>query len=453
MKRDRFDFYAYCSPASGKYYIDGKEYFIGEDFRTAKRYAEYKAAGFDVLLLQHENSYGGEEFSGSACERCMTEAVKAGIDRIIVSDIRLKALCEEPALTGEGGRFKTRGELERYVENCLRPYRDKEGFYGVQLFDEPPYSMLRSYGEVYRALKAVCPGIYIQCNLLPQSEPERLAPGCADVFSAYEKYLNEFLDRSGADSILFDEYPFRRDYILCGYSLRTYQTAAKVCRERGVELRAVFQTFACLHEGRLVHRRVTERDIYWQLNLGLGFGCREFAFFTYFTKPFITLKGGVSTDGVDGCAMINRDGSRSALYFSVQKVIGELKAFAPVALAYSFRAFYLIFEKGKNNKDFMQTEFALTGDEPPFYANISRGAALITESQANGGGNGRLYMIENISNVKEELFGAEPAAAEFMLSCPAVMYLHGKAVKKLSGKERVVMPLPAGEAVFLEMPG
>ena len=105
--RKNFEFYGYCSPTSGKYYVDGNEYFMGEDFRTAKRYKEYKDVGFTILLLQHENSYSGEDFETSACNLCMREAVKAGIDKIIVSDTRLKELCEEETLVGESGKFKT----------------------------------------------------------------------------------------------------------------------------------------------------------------------------------------------------------------------------------------------------------------------------------------------------------------------------------------------------------
>ena len=88
--RKQFDFYAYTSNTAGKYYIGGVEYFYGEDFRSARRYKEYKDTGFNMLLLQHENSYSGEKFEGSACHKCMTEAYKAGLDRIIVSDTRLK---------------------------------------------------------------------------------------------------------------------------------------------------------------------------------------------------------------------------------------------------------------------------------------------------------------------------------------------------------------------------
>ena len=63
--RKHLDFYGYNSPSAGKYYIDDTEYFGGEDFRNVKRYKEYKNVGFNILLLQHENSYSGEPYQTS----------------------------------------------------------------------------------------------------------------------------------------------------------------------------------------------------------------------------------------------------------------------------------------------------------------------------------------------------------------------------------------------------
>ena len=105
-KRQHFDFYGYNSPWDGRYFYDGVEYFLGEDFRSVKRYKEYKNVGFNILLLQHRNSYNGEDFETSACKKCMDTAYKAGIFKVIVSDNRLKDLCEEKELVGINGRFK-----------------------------------------------------------------------------------------------------------------------------------------------------------------------------------------------------------------------------------------------------------------------------------------------------------------------------------------------------------
>ena len=58
--RERFDFYGYNTPPSGKYYVDGEVYFLGEDYRSVKRYKEYKNVGFDTLQLRYEYAFTGE---------------------------------------------------------------------------------------------------------------------------------------------------------------------------------------------------------------------------------------------------------------------------------------------------------------------------------------------------------------------------------------------------------
>ena len=445
--RKKYDFYAYNTPTSGKYFANGAEYFCGEDFRSAKRYKEYKNCGFNVLLLQHENSYSGEDFESSECNKCMTEAYKAGVKKIIVSDSRIKDLCIEENLVGDNGRFKTLNELKECLTEYINPYKNKGGFYGLQLFDEPRWFHIKSYGLVYRTLKEIMPAIYLQCNLNPLAEADILAEKSTDVFDAYEQYLNFFLDETGADSITFDEYPFRRNYIICGYSLRTYQIASKVCKERNVELHAVFQSFSCMHKGRLVHRRITEKDMYWQINLGLGFGCREFSFFTYFTKQTVELDGGVSTDGVDGAALVNRDGSRTVLYYVVKKIIKELKAFAPVALTHRFKDFYLSFGGNVKNTDLMQTEFALRGEKLPYDFKISDGALLVTRSV---GEQSELYMAENINNVKDEIFNGKKYELKVELPLGTEIWYKGRMLCLTQNKE-FVSELKTGEALFFKI--
>ncbi len=448
--RKQFDFYGYCSPTSGRFTIGNDEYFYGEDYRNVKRYKEYKDVGFTMLLLQHENSYSGEEFSSSACCKCMTEGYKAGIDRIIVSDTRLKALCLEQSLVGEGCKFQTQEELVEYVRECMQPYANMPGFYGVQLEDEPECQFIDGYGKVVRAVKAVYPDAYVQANVLCIVEAKRLSPTETDAFKAYEEYLNRFTDATGQDCVQFDEYPFRRAYIIGGYSVRSYQIAARVAAERNIEFRAVMQSFSWLENGRIVHRRVNESDMYWQLNLAMGLGCKEYSFFTYFTKPIFSINDKIpSTDGVDGAAFINRDGSRTALYYYTRRIIKEMKKFAPVILPYTYESNYFFFEEGKTYKDFEQTEYAEINDGCPIEVQISKGVAFVTKLKKEGG---EAYMVENLSNVKEELATGEiplvtvrlPKAAK-----KATYYYLGKKRKAKLVDGAFQLSLPCGHAIYI----
>ncbi len=450
--RKQFDFYGYCSPTSGIYRIDGYEYFYGEDYRNVKRYKEYKNVGFNVLLLQHENSYSGEEFQGSACEKCMTEGFKAGLDRIIVSDTRIKDLCIEKTLVGEGGKFATQAELESYLEECTAPYRNIAGFYGVQMFDEPHGMQLPSYGLVWRTLKKLYPNIYLQGCLLPLAGKEWLADEANDDFEAYDKYLRKYVEECQPDHILFDEYPFRRQYIIGGYTLRTYQVAAKICKEKGLELRTVLQSFSWARGEHIFHRRITKPDMLWQTNMAMGFGVREYSFFTYFTKPNSRLKGLLETDALDGAGFINRDGSRTRLYDYTKAIIAQMKKFARVLLQYNYENSYLVFEKGKTAEDFDWTKFAEVNEGCPLQVEISNGVALITEQKGKKGK--KLYMVENYGNVKDEIDGKAPATLKVTLPNDEKIkrvYINGKRVFGKNKGQTVEGVMPVGNAFFIEV--
>lgn len=453
--RKQFDFYGYNSPTNGYFYVDDAKYFSGEDYRNVKRYREYKDAGFTLLLLQHENSYSGEPFEGSACKLCMDNAYKAGIKKIIVSDVRLKDLCVEKCVVGKDGRFGTEKEFLEYLDFCTAPYRNYKGFYGVQLFDEPTCEQMRSYGTVCRGLHKLFPDMYLQCNMLTIDGSNRLSKTEKNPIKAFREYLNLFLDESGMDSVLYDEYPFRRNYIIGGYSLSTYQVAAGVARDRNVEFRNVLQSWEYMWQsdsGKPIinPRRCVKQDMYWQLNLLMGMGCREYAFFTYFTKQHVDLNPKLNMC-MDGASLINRDGTRTRLYYDVKNIISEMKKFAPVVLKYRYHENYIVFGKGKTAKDFMQTEFTRINGDCPISVKPSDNVALITE-QKNG--RNSLFMLENICNLKDELATGQPIEYEIDLGKDykkVNVYYKGKKVKRKIKDGRFTEKLRCGDAIFMEI--
>ena len=66
--------YGYTGPTDGTWFRDDEQYNTGEDYRTTERYAEYKDAGFNVLLLQGNEPYNGEPFETSILKRNMDRA-------------------------------------------------------------------------------------------------------------------------------------------------------------------------------------------------------------------------------------------------------------------------------------------------------------------------------------------------------------------------------------------
>ncbi len=465
--REHFDFYGYNSPTDGRYYVDNEVYFLGEDYRSVRRYKEYQNVGFTILLLQHMNEYGGEAWESSACKKCLDTALKAGIDRVIVSDKRLKDLCVEPLLVGKEGKFESEEALEGYVASCVEPYCKHPAFYGVQLFDEPAFKYLKEYAHTYRVIKKLLPKAEVQCNLLNMVVHTMLAPNAnalQDKRKDYVDYLNYFAKESGIPYLMTDEYAFRRNNIVSDETVPVYETLAKTCRELGVEMRLVMQSFSqegCalypekpdVIDGGVAWRRMTKADMYWQMNLAMGFGCKEFSFFTYMTKVKKSFIGKrCVSDGIDGACFINLDGSRTKLYDYTKQIIKEMKAFEGVILKYAFEKSYYFYPEGKKKEDYDATRKALDNTSGcPISVKTSNAPVIVTELQ---NGKNRLYMVENIGNPMDQTMkGVKDARVEVdlsNLSGTIKFYVKGKEVERSLTAKVFTEKMHCGDAIFIE---
>ncbi len=466
--RKHFDFYGYNSPTDGKFYVDNEMYFLGEDYRNVKRYKEYQNVGFNILLLQHMNEYNGEEWETSACKKCLDTALKSNIQKVIVSDKRLKDLCIEPLLVGEKGKFATEKELEDYVAFCVKPYSNHTVFYGVQLFDEPAYKYLKEYAHVYRVIKKLLPNAEVQCNLLNLVAHLLIAPNpnaLQDKRRDYIDYLKYFAKESGINYLMTDEYAFRRNNIVSDETIPTYETLVEVCKELGVELRLVMQSFS--QEGNVLYpdkpnamdggvswRRITKQDMYWQMNLSMGFGCVEFSFFTYMTKVKKNFNGTrCVSDGIDGACFVNLDGTRTKLYYYTKQIIKEMKSFESVILKYSFDKPYYFYPEGKTKKDYDSTRKVLDNTSNCVIDIKTTNSPIIVTELKNG--NDSLFMVENIGNpMDQKIKGLKTAKVEIdlsKLSGKIKFYVKGKETDKVIVDNRLTEKMNCGDAIFIEV--
>ena len=444
--KKQYTFFAYNPPTNGEHFVNGGIY-KNEDFRSAKRCKEYKDCGFEIMQLRYGHAYDGEEWESSNTNLMWNEALKAGIKKLLVTDLRIERLIR--LVKGEPTNIHktmTEQQLDELIAGFVAPYKDKAGFYGIQLLDEPKMHELADYGAVAKSIKRVLPNAYVQMNIHPLGT---IVIDGYDARQSYEIYANEALAQTELSHLCFDEYPFRRDYIISGNTIRNYQVIARVCKERKVEMQAVLQSFANIGNGRYMKRRVTEPDMYWQTNLAMGFGVREYAFYTYMPKPNIDFGKG-SGDGVDGACFISNDGSKTALYFYTTRIIKEMQKFAKVALKYEYENNYLILTDGKEKNDYDYLLYAEDNGKPPFEISIDRGVGLVTE-QSNG--KDKLFMIENLSSVKAEIFDGEPPM-QVVCTLPAgkiTFYQKGKKIKAEQKNGKSVFYLKSGDAVFAEI--
>ena len=461
-------FYCYNCPTAGYYTVNGYKYFYGEDFRNAKRYKEYVDCGFNMVQARGESSYKGEGWEGSGCQQVFKEALKGGCKKVLVTDGRFDTWVRNGNnLIGEGCMFASEAELDKAVAECVAPYCNQEGFYGIQLFDEPVYDQFLAYGQLMRSIRRVLPNTYIQSNLLPLGareellKPQKLTEFKTDgtekiatenigYHEVYKKYVEDFVKYTGADNIHFDEYPFRREYIISGNTLANYQIVARLCEQKGLEFRVVLQSFSHVWNGALHNRRMTEGDMYWQTNLAMGFGVRDYSFYTYMAKPDFKYKDGPFGE-MDGAAFINLDGSQTALYGYTKRIIAEMKKMLSVVTNYQYSSSHVVGEEGKSGEDYDWTKYAYEKVPCPVDAKISGGLMLVTK-QTNGAD--ELYMFENIANIRDELFDKVPPA-KATLNLPEgtkTFYYRGEKVElKPNANGEYSFDLKVGDALFVEI--
>lgn len=409
-----FPAYGYSGPTDGTWLMDETEYFTGRDFRTVKQFARYRAAGLDVLLLQGNDPYSGEPFAASQLKKNMDNALAAGIDKVIVFDKRIHDLsASEAPLLGEGRAFRDAAALTAYVRNCMKDYREHPAFYGVMLTDEPSYRLFPALGAVFRAVKAAAPEAFVQCNLLPLmsgNSPLTSEDGTPEtLLESYRRYLEGYLDATGAPNLLTDCYPMcsaeRAAYVssvlreqLPGYEeargnrtvyplhLRSVLAAAETCRDRGVEFHNVAQSFAMDVRGNPYMRMPSRADVFWEVRLLLGLGVKSLAWFTYWRKQRNR------TDGEsfpDGTAMVTSSGRRTPLYRRVRAAMREARRFSETLAPYRFRASGYFIPEGAEPPDFMIGLKNEAFDLLETYR--ADGPLFVTELEKKDGG--RMYML------------------------------------------------------------
>ncbi len=340
-KGREFPIYGYSPPPNGQWQIDDTV-FTTDDFRTVEKYREYKDCGFNVLFLQYTAPYRGEGWDKSETKKAMDNAVAAGLDKVIIVDTRIFELSLiEGGIIGEGKKFASEDELDRFIADCIKDYSHEKAFYGLQLRDEPFYPYLKTIGQIFRSIRRVDKGIFVHCNLNPLHSPSltyRICEPKGDLISSYENYLSTFLEETGTDHLMMDTYPFFKSLERSNigrYYFAGLECVARVCKKYGVEMHIVMQSFAMNVRNRRIHLLPTEREMQFQKNVLLSFGVKQYSYFTYWTKQMNRTDGEMF---LDGKAMMTRSGQRTRTWYHVQRVNKELNELAPMMFNFDYCA-------------------------------------------------------------------------------------------------------------------
>ncbi len=346
----QFDFFAYRAMIDGTYTIDGTKYYPTEEYKdnflTEKAYQTYKDAGFNMMMVSGANAYLGDEgWEGSACQTAMKMAYATGIDNIIIKDQRLSQCLTNDVseVVGENGQYKTQDEFYQMVKECLKTYYQEPGFSGLVLGDEPSATAAKSYGLVYKTVKAAAKelgmeDIYLHINFLPiTTEISRFAlpgdDGSLSFEDLYRRYIESFLIETEADRLAVDIYIFRGSGIYPG-SYANVQILRELADKYGADLSFCLQSFEMWNGKNPNYSKVDKTMMRMELELMIGMGMDDFAYYTYSPDQTSYTNG---TKTVDTSAFLNYNGEPTEIYEFGKAVMADAKKFEKVVLNYEFK--------------------------------------------------------------------------------------------------------------------
>ncbi len=464
-----FEFFSYRTLTDGHYTIDGVDYFSGEDFRSVERWREYKECGFTIAYAN--DKYSGEPWETSALKETMEEIVEAGLDRILVAENRLNALCDGG--DGINDKYPTDESLDAYVENCIKDIIQMEGFYGFTLKDEPNFKKQECYGRTYKSVCRVVKkyydlglcGVeepYIHMNFLPTGGVDAMvAPAeIPDFTEQYTAYLEGFITSSGTKRMSIDTYAFMRKQITPGF-YNSLQILSDLGNKYKIDTSYCLQSFHTIKIGQNdFFSKVGKSEMYLEINSVIGHGMDNFAYYTYCPDTGYSVNGSKT---IDGSCFLTRDGQRTNNYYNAQSIMEQMKPLGKIINSYEFLG-----------SDFIESELPKNFDTKPYFTsnanqqgtvmNFRRGyeynilsdieidndIALVSEFYDDKNGL-YLYMLQNVINPIETgngktdmtfnaTFDGYDWVAEY--NCGTITY-----VKLDNGVYNKT--LPAGYAVYL----
>lgn len=344
-----FDFYAYRAMVDGSYNIDGAQLYPAEEYKdnflTEKAYQTYKDAGFNMMMVSGINTYYGEGWEGSTCQTSVKMTYATGINKIIIKDQRLTELLAQEAseIVGENGTYDTQEAFEGEIKSWLAEVYQEPGFYGYVLGDEPQAGAYEAYGLVYKALKKAAQElgmeyIYLHINFLPvTTDISRLTlpndDGSLSFEELYTRYIENFLIATGADRFAVDIYLFRGSGIYAG-SYANLQILRNLADKYGADLSFCLQSFEMWNGRNETYSKVDKAMMRMELELMIGMGVDDFAYYTYSPDPTFN-SDGIKTIGTS--AFLDRNGVPTEIYQFGSEVMAEAKAFEKVVLNYKFK--------------------------------------------------------------------------------------------------------------------
>ncbi len=450
--KKEYTFWAYSQTCADWYQVDGERtYFEDGTRQTFENTKLSKDGGFNVLFIDWTHQYTGPEtFATSPVKTVMDYAAELGMKAFIFANsLHSLSSCEESLINPEkaDGKtfFESEAALEQYVADYLAPVIDHPAFYGVSLRDEPKYTMFEAMGQIYRAVQKAAPGAWCNMNINPMYEgieymycPEGNSIG---IVSGYKKYLDTYYEHVGqyCGYVQYDDYPILEGGAILSYHLHNAQIVADYCKEKGMTFGKVFQT--CKYSADLKRAATTERDMRWQLNIGMAMGIRDYSYYTYY--PVVNS----SALPDETTTIVNRIGEPNERYYWLKDMHEEMQFNAKALMNFEYQALnYAVKTPIPGNKSYLA---GVKSENLTDIKNVTldKAGIVLTTEQYDKANDQRGYYVMNATAP------AQTTEIKVTLEIDGYknvqVYDGNKVTSKKVKSGKVSFNLPTGEGVFV----
>lgn len=222
-------------------------------FATASGIAQVAATGFD-LMLPYLNDSGRVADNLARCDLAAANGM-----RCLVWDQRFGRFEGLDPRSAEGGAW---------LDSIVATYRDRPGFGGYYLGDEPPPEKFPLLAVLFAELRRRDPAHPAWNDLLG---------AWRGGWQQWPAYVRSYLDLMHAPVLCYNQYDFQigGDRQLF---VRQLAAAANLADEYGIPFWVI--TLVIQH---LQYRALTDGEVRWQGSMALAYGARGVGYFTYWT--------------------------------------------------------------------------------------------------------------------------------------------------------------------------
>lgn len=290
------------------------------------RYGQIIEAGFNMVFL----------FAELSDDEWLEKALKAAE----YNDIKL--------IIDLGAVYSNK---QRFFET-IDKVKDSNVVIGYNIIDEPNHNLFGFLGSIANKLREyVGPNKLIFCNLLPNYGPDSmLAQTIAEDSSAYQAYLESYIEKVKTDLLYFDYYPYttskESDEGMIARMLTNLSDIRNAGAKNGIQTGGFLQSsrWGDYKDGVWYGTRIPDQTEYkFLMHIHLLFGCKSLSNFLYWSRD-----GSDPDQRVKGYfeGLVTYQGEETDLYDIVKKQNQDLHAMKGIYLDYKHEAFI-----AKNLKD------------------------------------------------------------------------------------------------------